>query len=387
MKKIGLILAYQGVNYGMLLQAYATQKFIESKGFNTEILEYTRTNYKHIRKTPWLIVYAFDELRKRLEKRRKQQSEILDQLHKNNIQERKIVSKEFIELELDNRRIIKGIEALEEIGKTYNGVLVGSDQIWPPDAAFGNFTTLRFVPDDINKISYATSLGVSSYPYYCKSSAAQFWKRINYLSVREEQGKRIIQNICDIPVEVVVDPTYLFTYEQWRNLVPEQRIIDDEYILCYFLGEIEEHKKLARKYANKVGKKLVTILSTESVSDIDETFADDVIIGKGPKDFINLIRFANCILTDSFHGLAFSVINKKQFYIFFRTKIGSKNSRNSRIENILKMWNLEERLVLNDASVSDFCDKPIQYSIVDERVDKERARSISYLEKALGDCK
>ena len=386
-KKIGLILAYRGVNYGMLLQAFATQQFIEKQGYDTEILEYTRTGYKHIRMTPWLAVYAVDELIRRAKKKKKQQTEVLDEIHQRNIAERKKVSNRFVEDKLTNRKVIRGIDELEAAGKTYDGVLIGSDQIWPPDAAFGNFTTLRFVPDDINKISYATSVGVSSYPYYCRSSAAQFWKPMNHLSVREEQGKQIIQDICDVPVEVVVDPTYLFTGEQWKELIPEKRVVDGEYILCYFLGATREHKQLAAKFAEKQGIRLVSILSTESVSDMDVSYADEIITGRGPDEFINLIRNAKYVLTDSFHGIAFSVINNKQFYAFYRTKVGSKNSRNSRIDNILNMWGLQDRLILNDASVDDFAETDIRYDEVNARVAEKRTHSIYYLKKALGDCK
>lgn len=386
-KRVGLILAYRGVNYGMLLQAYATQQFIEMQGYDTEILEYTRTNYKHIRFTPWLAIYAVDEIIKKVKKRKQRKTEVLDEVHKKNILDRKAVSDIFIENKLKKRRVIKGAEALKVAGKDYEGVLVGSDQIWPPDAAFGNFTTLRFVPEETNKVSYATSLGVSKYPYYCRSSAAQFWKRMNHLSVREEQGKKIIQDICNVPVEVVVDPTYLFTREQWKELIPEEKPIEGEYILCYFLGATKEHKQLARQFADKKGIKLVTILSTESVSNIDVSYADEVIVGKGPEYFINLIRNARYIFTDSFHGVAFSVINNKQFYVFYRTRIGSKNSRNSRIDNILKMWNLEDRLILNDTSVDDFKNKEIDYRKVNVLLEKERLYSINFLNDALGDCK
>lgn len=385
-KRLGLVLAYRGVNYGMLLQAYATQRFIERQGFKTEILEYTRTSYKHIRFTPWLPVYAADEILKKIKRSKQKKTEFIDEVHKKNILDRKTISNKFIETHLTNRRVINGIEALEAAGKEYDGVLIGSDQIWPPDAAFGNFTTLRFVPDSTNKISYATSLGVTSYPYYCRSSAAQFWKRINHLSVREEQGKRIIQDICNIPVEVVVDPTYLFTGDEWKELIPEEQIVDGDYILCYFLGATKEHKTLARKFADKQGLKLVSILSTESISDIDLRYADEIITGRGPNDFINLIRKARYVLTDSFHGVAFSVINNKQFFVFYRTKVGGKNSRNSRIDNILNMWGLQNRLILNDSTVDEFSLTDINYDHVNKLIDDKRNHSVSFLINALGEC-
>lgn len=384
--KIGLCLAYKGVNYGMLLQAFATQRMIEKMGYETEIIDYQRMGYKHIRLTPWLLVYFATELIK--QRKRKKEAPIMDEIHQENIKERKKVSNDFIENNLLHRVKCNGIIELEEYAKkSFNGVLIGSDQIWPPDAAFGNFTTLRFAPDSMNKISYATSLGVSKYPFYCRSSAAQYLKRINHISVREEQGKKIIKDICDVPVQVVLDPTYLFTKEEWETLIPEERLIKEKYILCYFLGATEEHKKLARAYADKHGIRLVTILSTESVSPIDVRFADEVITGYGPDKFINLIRGAECVMTDSFHGLAFSVINNKQFYVFYRTKVGSKNSRNSRIDNILNTWSLQSRLVLNNADVTDFDQTLINYDKVNRIISKERKRSLNYLSDALKDCK
>ena len=383
--KVGLCLAYKGVNYGMLLQAYATQRVIERLGYETEIIEYTRTDYKHIRFTPYLPFLYIHELKKRIKKKR--DKTVLDEIHQNNVCERKAVSNQFIEERLLHRVKIQGIEALEKHALQYNGVLVGSDQIWPPDAAFGNFTTLRFAPDSMNKISYATSLGVSSYPFWCKSSAKNFLKRINHISVREEQGKKIINGICDVPVQVVLDPTYLLTYEEWLELIPDERLIDGKYILCYFLGATLEHKKLARAYADKHGLKLVSVLSTESVSDIDTSYADVVITGYGPDKFVNLIRHSEVVMTDSFHGVAFSVINKKQFYVFYRTLVGSKGSRNSRIDNILNTWDVKHRLVLNDSNVNGFSDQPIDYDIVDNILSEKRKESMSFLVKALGDCK
>lgn len=386
MKKIGLVLAYKGVNYGMLLQAFATQRMIEKMGYDTEIIDYTRIGFKHIRFTPYLPIYFVSEVLKNKQKKKNQP--VLDEIHKKNIADRKSVSNKFIEDKLLHRVKINGVEELEKyVQSEFGGVLIGSDQIWPPDAAFGNFTTLRFAPDDMNKVSYATSLGVSKYPFWCKSSAKNFMKRINHISVREEQGKEIINGFLDKDVKVVCDPTYLFSKEEWQELIPDEKIIDGDYVLCYFLGDTREHKMLAKEYCKKHGVKLVSILSTESSSDIDVSYADKVVTGLGPDGFINLIRHAKAVMTDSFHGLAFSVINNKEFYVFYRTVVGSKNSRNSRIDNILNMWGLQSRLVLNDADVDDFDLTPIDYVRVNALVEKKRAFSMDYLTKALGDCK
>ena len=386
--RIGLVLAYKGVNYGMLLQAFATQEVIHMLGYDTEIIDYKRTDFKHIRKTPYLLWHLIEEFgRKRKLKTRNANQLQYDEIHKKNLSERKAVSNVFIKEKLQNQKKISGIIDLENYAKGLNGVLVGSDQLWAPDAVFGNFATLRFVPDYINKISYATSLGVAEYPFYCKSSAANFLKRINHISVREEQGKKIIEGLCDSSVQVVLDPTYLLTKEEWNRLIPEERIIDGKYVLCYFLGGTEKHKQLARDYADKHGLKLIAILSTESVSGIDTSYADLVITGYGPEKFLNLIRGAACVMTDSFHGLAFSIINNKQFYVFYRTKVGSKNSRNSRIDNILDTWNLQSRLILDDDSIDNLDNNPINYNRVNKILEIKRADSLEFLKTALKDCK
>ena len=385
--KIGLCLAYRGTNYGMLLQAYATQQVLHMLGYETEIIEYTRENNRGIRFSPWLLIFLVTTKIHRLKKKKANYS--TDAIHKKNLETRKMVAAQFVDKNLIHRVKVDGFERLKEYTeKNYSGVLVGSDQLWLPSAAFSNFMTLRFVPNHINKISYATSLGVSKYPLYCKSSAKQFLKRINHISVREQQGRNIIHNLCrNLKVEVVVDPTYLLTQKQWLDRIPYESLLNDKYILCYFLGETREHKILAQKFARSKGLKLVSILSTESYSDIDTNFADMIITGYDPEKFINLVRGAEYVMTDSFHGVAFSVINQKQFYVFYRTKVGSKNSRNSRIDNILNEWKLTSRLVLNSASVECFDSTPINYNFVNKIINKRRMESLNYLIKALEDSK
>ena len=244
---------------------------------------------------------------------------------------------------------------------------------------------MRFVPDYIRKISYATSLGVSEYPKYCWPSARKAWNRIDFLSVREQQGADIIKQVCgpDISVRVVVDPTYLLTKEQWEELIPTEKKSEEKYIFCYFLGNDDTSKLIARKFADEKKLKLVSVLSKESYSPLDQTYADFLVTGNSPEDFINWIRGAEFILTDSFHGTAFSVINEKQFFIFYR-KRAEATSRNSRIDNILKKWDLQDRLVPpGETEAKLLSTKSIDYSKVTERVLTEREKSLQFLKEAL----
>lgn len=380
--KIGLCIAYTGTNYGQLLQAFATQQVIRNRGFLTEIIRYNSGKNKGIKFSYGAVIVATKQIINKIEiKISKPKTVIEDETHKINRSQRKAVADRFREDRLYDVVYCNGITELTNKSKEYFAVLVGSDQVWLPDVAVSNFFTLRFAAPGVRRISYATSLGVSSYPNYAKKAAGDFWKQIDFLSVREQQGKEIIQSIVDIPVEVVADPTYLLTKDEWENLIPSEKVTEPGYILCYFLGDSEPIKEYARKYADNKGLRLVSILSDECNSD-DSKFADEVLIGKSPEEFVNLIRHADCILTDSFHGLAFSVINQKQFLVFYRRRTDVKESRNSRIDNIVHSWDIEDRLIREPEKLV-FPTSDINYSAVTEKVESLRSKSLEFLEKAL----
>lgn len=381
-KKVGLCLAFKGTNYGMLLQAYATQQIVEAYGFDTEIIDYRSGRNKGIKPSFAAVHVAMTKILDKVLMRNKGKNiETLDEMHIQNVNERKESALYFTEKYLHNIVACNGITELKEKSKEFYAVLVGSDQLWLPNMAVTNFYTLRFAAPGVRRISYATSLGVSSYPKYAKKVAGDYWKQIDYLSVREEQGKRIIQSIVDIPVEVVADPTYLLTKEEWLERIPERQIIDDGYILCYFLGNADKFIGFTKRFAKAKNLKIVSILSNECNSD-DYSVFDEVIVGKGPEEFINLVRNASYVLTDSFHGLAFSVINEKQFYIFYRNRPEVKQSRHSRIDNIVKLWGVQDRLII-DPEKSPVTNDMIDYEVVGRKVESFRKESIHFIEKAL----
>lgn len=377
--KIGLCLAFKGTNYGQNLQALATQRIIDSLGYDTEIIDYQSGKDKGIKFSFATLYFAGQYIFQLICKRLKSSTKLqMDEVHEKNITLRKKASDNFRDEYFHSIRQVNGFSNLEKISDEYGAVLVGSDQIWTPGTAFTNFYTLRFAKAGVKRISYAPSLGVSEYPNYAKKSAADYWKQIDYLSVREKQGKEIIKSIVDIPVEVVADPTYLFTANEWENIIPPEEIVESGYVLCYFLGDDDKAKDIAKKYAKDHNLRCVSILSNECNAK-DNGF-DDIVIGKSPADFVNLIRYAECVFTDSFHGLAFSVINKKQFYVFYRVRKDVKVQRNSRIDNILSLWGLEKRLIVDYVMPKE---EMIDYSIVHKKVDALRHSSLEFLTIAL----
>lgn len=382
-KKVGLVIAFQGTNYGMLLQGYATQQLLEEWGYKTTIIDYERSGMNIIRFDIGLIPYVLDKFIDDVF--HKKENRILTQKHLENDEKRKIESELFRNKKLINIKKIRGYKALKEFARSCDSVLIGSDQMWLPGCSLGNYLSLRFVPDYINKISYATSLGVSSYPKYLYHSARNMWGRINHLSVRERHGKEIINTISpNKEVKVVLDPTYLLSKEKWVEKIPEKRILEGKYILCFFLGNNINSLNSVKRYAEYKKIKLVSILSNESICDVDETFCNELIIGASVEEFINLIRGAECVFTDSFHGLTFSVINEKQFYVYYRKRDDAKQSRNSRIDNILSFWEIKNRLITNnEIDWSEYVEIPINYDNVNKILSSARAESCEWLKKAL----
>ena len=383
MKRVGLLIAYKNPNYGTMLQAFATQYIVESLGCETEIIDYTADRFnKHYPLDLGLFRFLIDAY----QEKKKKAARTNDATFQNNIAKRKTSYVEFIHRRLHNIKEVSGFSNLCKLGSEYDAVLIGSDQKWHPGFSFGVDSSFRFVPKSVRTISYATSLGVSEYPKSYWRTSRKAWSRIDYLSVREKTGADIISKVCDnnIHAEVVVDPTYLISCEDWKKIFPVEKKFEDKYIFCYFLGNDEESKKCARRYANLKGLKLVSVVSNESYSEIDQEYADFLMTGESPDSFVNWIRGAECVFTDSFHGTAFSIMNEKQIYVFYRKNTGVKLQRHSRIDDILSLWEIKYRLITDKHREWDsYQEQPIDYTLVTQKVQSERERSMKFLKAAL----
>lgn len=382
---IGLELAYKTSNYGAQLQAFATQQVVGKMGFSTKIFDHEkRISFASHTFGPGFLYNLF--LNKKQNRiRLKTRVNISDTEYLENREARRSAYKQFIDKHLTGVTHYSSYDELVEDCKSMKAVMIGSDQKWTPGFCYRKISSLDFVPKNVRRISYATSLGVSEYPKYCRYLSGKMWKKIDFLSVREKQGAKIIREICgDIPVEVVVDPTYLMTKKEWEELIPVKKKMDAPYVFCYFLGNNDDSKRCARRFADKNKLKLVSVMSDESFSPYDKEYADVLVKGESPEDFINWIRGAAYIFTDSFHGTAFSVINEKQFFVFYRKRVDASLNRNSRIDNILSLWEINNRLITNnDVEWNAFQFDIIDYSKVNMIVSRERARSLNFLKKAL----
>lgn len=235
MKKIGLCVCYDTKNYGSQLQVLATLKKIEELGYDYEIIRYKKklTPLFLLQSLPRLINPYFLKSKLNKIKKRKLISKYPDVREKVSIRNKRFdefVQKYFSKLSQE----YYGYRALVKGTQNYDLFLVGSDQLWLPNNMGSKFYNLLFVPDRYPKIAYATSFGVSRIPWYQKNRTKKFLKRFNYLSSRELRGAQIIKDLIGKEVKTVVDPTLLFSNDEWLNFIPEQKVIQDKYIFCYF---------------------------------------------------------------------------------------------------------------------------------------------------------
>ena len=195
------------------------------------------------------------------------------------------------------------------------------------------------------------------------------------LSIREEKGAEIINELCGKKAEVVLDPTLLLNKEEWNERCNLSDFSEKEYILIYCLGKNEKAKKIAKNFSQKYNKKVI-IIPTQI-----KDYMEKGCFNASPLDFLKLIYNASLVITDSFHGTIFSMNFNVPFITLRRFK-DDANSQNSRIYNVLKVANAQERLY--EDNLEDFIENiQMNFETINKNIDQKRTKSKDYLEKAI----
>lgn len=369
MKKVAIMTWFNYHNFGTALQVTALSKTIENLGYEARVIQYTphakvktlTNNYKNFK------IYI-NKFNNKLKSRKSR--EIVDR-------EKKEKFEKYINDNLNLTKVCNVDSQLFRLNTEYDAFVCGSDQIWAP-TCFNPKYFLNFVQDTKKMIAYAPSIGLTEVKdEYTKERMKECIERFKHLSVREEQGKRLIKEICNKESKVVLDPTLLLSNKEWNNIAVEPKE-SEKYILCYFLGNNDETWTHVKELSKKLDIKLKVLPAV--FKDLNSEF--EIEEGVGPGEFLGLIKNAYFICTDSFHGTLFSIIYEKSFYTYERFSNKESNSQNSRIHNILKITNLENRIIKNkskiekDLFIQDFKDAK-------KRLEIKKQESITYLEDAL----
>ena len=382
--KIGVITIEQVGNYGAELQCYATQKVLQNIGCDAEIIDYCYYKdyrYKDSKMSEPFVPMTFKErifyvLKYRIVNR------FVDKvllLFNSNIARR---NSRFAAFHAENTKMSRkymSMPELYEASMDYDIFVTGSDQVWNPGAQSSiEPYFLTFAPDSARKISFAASFGVSEIEPNLRERYKEYLSRYDFISVREQNACDMVKQLVGKDAECVLDPTLLLTKDEWMKVARQYDSVPEHYVLVYTLFESPAIFSLAKKVAKEKGisvlritKRAYFVSHIEGISNISDA---------GPAEFISLIAGADYIITDSFHGTAFSV----NFGIPFSTVVSSKNKSNSRMDSLLNIVGLRERLITDDSDMDSVkYELPIDEKKVSLRVEAARNKSIDFLKGAI----
>lgn len=367
--KIGILTYQYAMNYGALLQAYGLKTYLSSLNHEVEILNYdTSFLYNKQRPIKYRIISTVWNIVKNVLGARKKRKEF------------DIFRKDYLKL---NDLILNSAHQLREYlkCKEFDAFIVGSDQVWNPEINGDDKTYFLDFADNQIKISYAASFGVSSLDDKTISSVIDCLQSFSAISVREKTAQKLLTQL-DKKVEVVLDPVFLPERQVWDMLSGRNQVVDGKYLLCYVMpGDRHLEKRIeeiASEYKKVTGNKII-FLGRKEYKKFKPDGTD--LVSAGPCEFVNLFKYADQIITNSFHGTAFSIIYNKPFYSLVNTQISGKKQLGSRVIDLLKELNIEERIL----DVNDSCDftNKIDYECVDSCLNRLRTVSHNFIITAL----
>lgn len=390
MKKVALASCYFKHNYGSMLQAYATQMALDKLGYENETInisgfdnEIKRRKIKYFIKaslTSDILFFKFGMAKNALKKKLiRNEYTALSRLREEKFD---VFCQRYFKL---SQNYSSKADLSRKCAENYSAVLVGSDQLWLPGNIAADYYTLNFVPQSVNTIAYSTSFGQSSLPKDSQSKARQFLSRIRHISVREDSGQKIVLELTGRKIPVVCDPTMLFTGDEWLSIQRNEPFFDGKYIFCYFLGNNPLHRKFAKRLRNVTGYKIVALINLDEYVKCDNDYADATPYDVDPADFLNLIRNAAYVCTDSFHCTVFSMLYKRDFFTFKRYLRATRQSTNSRLDTLLGFTGLENRMLDGSEPAEQCLSMKIDYDKVQDKLEKKRFFSYNYLKSALQD--
>lgn len=360
--KIAILTFFESENYGTVLQAYALQRYLQTEGHQVELLHIKRmvngqsSHYKVTQKTPTFL--------------EKVQYKVVSIFQKKNVQGKTEKFKRFREEYLCVSKYYESDEALKEQLEDYDLFISGGDQIWNPyHKVFSLHYMFDFLPKEKPRISYGSSFGVAHIDdLSILSKMKEQLDKYTAIGVREQSGVEIVKGL-DIPASQVLDPVFLVKKE-WAQFI-EKRPLKKKYCLVYALIEYpEEEKRKLRAYAKKNGLKVVILPYNRQncLNGFKKGF------GLSPQEFLNYIAHAEHVFTNSFHGVAFSILLEKQF-----TLLGCASeegmAKRERLIDVMKQFEIEDRQI---GAAGE-----IDYQKVNEIVQNRIADSEKYIKEAI----
>ena len=369
--KIEVITLHNVRNYGSALQTYATQKVLKEKGNDVEFIDYYRNDIieknllnRWINNSSFFSKNIITKITGRilLGKSIKKQSKVFNAFLGKyiNVTPQKYYSNDEIKSNLPKA----------------DAYCTGSDQVWNGEWNQGLELPyfLDFLPEDANRFAYAASFGRKDISEEELNQMKPLLKKYKAISVRESSGVALLERMEINDSKHVLDPTLLLNKNEWNELsVP---IKYKKYILVYQLNtknkEFDNYVKNAAKYYK------LPVIRVSNV--IYQKFKyGKLVLCPTVQEFLSYFLNAEYVITDSFHGTAFSINLNKKFVSIFPNKFSE------RLSSILKLTSLEDRQI-TDFNNYEILSKTIDYDRVNKVLEDERNKSKSYIDFALNKC-
>lgn len=349
MKKVATITFGYSQNLGALLQAYALQRYIKELGYETKLIKFKEFDNRPFETVKGIldalsdIVFFFD-CKKKIRKINEFRNDYLQFTNK----------------------LYQSTEDMKELNDEFDVFVAGSDQIWNVHKGIIDEFFLSFVSSKKRKVAYSASFGLSSLPEQYVDGVKRGLERFDNISIREDSGVRIAQDLTGIKYELTLDPVFLIPKHEWELLCKE-RIIQQKYIFVYPTQITELLVNTVKKAKKEMNCKVYSLFSFRGV--------DKVVKDADPIDFINYVRNADLIIGSSFHATAFSLIYEKNLRVIPHSTTGS------RVVDLLKELGLDKKCVIGNLADAEF--STIDYSDVKERLSSRIEKSKEYLMNAL----
>ncbi|TCO06903.1 polysaccharide pyruvyl transferase family protein [Natronoflexus pectinivorans] len=334
--KIGILTYHRSHNYGALLQAYALKTFLNNTGFKeVEFVdyfpEYHRKMYANEKAIPFKnynlkgkIAYPLYYFKDFLT------LYILKEIRRYNFNR-------FIK-----KHLIKNTSKYEE--KEYDVVIYGSDQIWRKQKkeSCPGFNDVYFGNESVkakHRIAFSASMGIIDLSGSDKNYLVQSMNKFDYISVREKDLQTLLEELTNKDIKHTLDPVFLLPKKRWQDLITK-RPISNNYILLYNLQNNQECNDIAQFIHNKTGFEIIEIIGTIN----KKNYPKNIKALAGPQEFINWIWHSQYVVTSSFHGVALSILFKKQFYTYLK-------SNSERVTSLLNSIELMDRYITDSGTI------------------------------------
>lgn len=365
---ISIITRHAPSNYGSLLQSIATLRILKSIGHNPVIIDYVRNDEQGLKGVQ-------TQLNNKKEWKRNILKKALYLIIRYPMTKR--AEAKFARMRKKYLKLTSRYSSNEELReasfiKDTDIFMTGSDQVWGPISTgkYDSSYFLDFVPKNAKRVAFASSFGKAQFSTETLNTYKSFLSQYNFISVREDSAVNIINSLNIDCAGQVLDPTLLIEGKEWAKFIRKE-LIKTPYILVYQIHNNPILDRYAIQFAEKAKLPLYRVSSSLHQINRGGKFIYLPEIG----DFLSYFKYATYIITDSFHGTAFSInFNKDFIEILPNTQTGTRN------QSILKLTGLENRIVSNYNDFS-LIGKHIDYTPVNSILSNERKKSLDILKR------